>query len=532
MKYLKPFEQHRIDESKILDLLKSGVSLFIQKLKSLKGKAYLKMISTLIPKELKELIFSEVKKLKTQNESILLEELLDKELFLTDEEIDKMSEEEYDSYLKKLAEISSRNPLLFSTQLGGDFNPKDKEVLDFFKEKGFQIDTSIKYDFKPSIQTINQKIEKMNVSSISKRTLKILCLIFFIVMLISIPGQAIGKALDTDGPLVKTYDDESTKILDNSVDLKFNYIDANTDKEECPNFKLTKFGLENPKEVFYETTIGDLKSKIGGDTTQILSNCKPINLPIKATDYLQVGERNITDNGSIVFSIKDDSTKVIAKRNGLLALTRFVRESKPDTEYDFVKVSFKQPRQSDEVKVDLEPITPRQISAINTVYKDFKVSITEDVSKFDPTSYGKVRAPHLIGTSDESKIDSLTKEVNIFSKYFVPRSDTTDYGFSKMDREVIKDLYFKYKASGNVDKDQFKEDFIKVYKNLLIQNVEKYCQKKFPKEISDRIVKKVKNGIPDSIKSDSNVYAKSEWKTITSKEIDIQQSKTKYKSGN
>ena len=76
MKWIKTYQNYKkkesIQESKIFDFLKSKWSDVVQKFKDLKGQAYIKLISSFIPRELKESIFGEVKKLKTQNESLIM----------------------------------------------------------------------------------------------------------------------------------------------------------------------------------------------------------------------------------------------------------------------------------------------------------------------------------------------------------------------------------------------------------------------------------------------------------------------------
>ena len=101
--------QEFVNESKLTDWFKNKYEQFKNKLKSLKGEAYIKLLGSIIPKDILNLIKSEAAKFG-QKESLIINELFSSP-FYTDEEVAKLSDEEYNQYLSKIAKDVEDNHL-------------------------------------------------------------------------------------------------------------------------------------------------------------------------------------------------------------------------------------------------------------------------------------------------------------------------------------------------------------------------------------------------------------------------------------
>lgn len=214
MKYLKRYNESfetSIHENFLTDLknkVKSGIN-------KLKGKLFISSIYSVLPKDLLLLIKSEVGKLST-NESY---DMLFENLFpniKSVEELENMSDKEYNSYLNELS-----SDIEFKVDIEG--NPlQNEEFFNFLKEKGIPVNTSIVHKSKPSMYKIDNMINNMSINPIAKKLIKGLsyCLFFYMIFIKVGGGTAYAndhhsdhfdKKLDTEKDTEK-----DTKISDQS----------------------------------------------------------------------------------------------------------------------------------------------------------------------------------------------------------------------------------------------------------------------------------------------------------------------------
>ena len=193
---LKSYEEF-VNESKLTDWFKNKYEQFKNKLKSLKGEAYIKLLGSLIPKEILNLIKSETVKLTGQKESLIINELFSSP-FYTDEEVAKLSDEEYNQYLSKIAQDVEGNSHLIPTMDMDEDKVNTNEISEFLRGKGFDIPAKININTKPSIDNIKSKIDSMELNPVAKKLLKASAytFLFFMVFVKSGGGQAMAAETD------------------------------------------------------------------------------------------------------------------------------------------------------------------------------------------------------------------------------------------------------------------------------------------------------------------------------------------------
>ena len=212
MKYLKRYNESfietSIDEGFLTDLknkVKSGID-------KLKGKLFITSIYSILPKDLVLLIKSEVGKLST-NESY---DMLFENLFpniKSVEELEKMSDKEYNSYLNDLS-----SDIEFKVDIEG--NPlQNEEFFNFLKEKGIPVNTSIVHKSKPSMDKIDKMISNMSINPIAKKLIKGLsyCLFFYMIFIKVGGGTAYANDHHSDHSDKKLDTEKDTKISDSSI---------------------------------------------------------------------------------------------------------------------------------------------------------------------------------------------------------------------------------------------------------------------------------------------------------------------------
>lgn len=203
---LKSYQEF-VNESKLTDWFKNKYEQFKNKLKSLKGEAYIKLLCSLIPKDILNLIKSEAAKLTGQKESLIINELFSSP-FYTDEEVSKLSDEEYNQYLSKIAKDVENNPyLLPTTNIGGD-EVNTNEISEFLREKGFDIPTKVNINTKPSMNNIKLKIDSMKLNPVAKNLLKASAYTFLFFMIFVKSGGGVAVAGETNHKYDDKYDDK------------------------------------------------------------------------------------------------------------------------------------------------------------------------------------------------------------------------------------------------------------------------------------------------------------------------------------
>lgn len=317
-----------------------------------------------------------------------------------------------------------------------------------------------------------------------------------------------------------------TEIVAESPSLEVNFLEASTSKTKCPNSALHKFGLTKQNSKFYTSTVADFKSKIGGDSSQILKNFKPTNLDIQGEDVLKIGESTLIDNGSKVFSLEDGTQIIVASANGLLALTRAARagESLP---YSMVKISFKTPeRNAKSVSYDLGDRIDLTGSC-NTLYFAFQTAINPS-SKFDSTSIGNTSLNKLIGASEDFQVEYITSFCNNVLKKFVPKemqeSVFSQVQFTKFDSTIVRDFLRECKKKGSVDMSSFGQKILTPYKKFYLENFKIFTDTYFPKEVSKKMQAEYSNKLITKTKT-AGVNA---W--VASSTIPVKQTASTYKA--
>lgn len=274
-----------------------------------------------------------------------------------------------------------------------------------------------------------------------------------------------------------------------SPKLEANYLEASTSDTKCYNNALHKFGLTKESSKFYTATLGELKSRFGGDTSLILSDFKPVQKDIKAVDYLQIGETKLSDDGTQIFDIRDDSQIIIASANGLLSLTRAARAASDSINYSVIKVSFKSERGSSSISYDLSNKTQMGAHS-NSLFYLFQTSITPK-DKFHPNSVGAVNMSQIIEASEEFQIEYITNYLNNSIYKFVPSEIKEEVkqkvNFTKFDTEKIKEFLKECKKSGNVDEIKFRKEIIYSFRKFYLDNFRLFVDAYFPKNIADEL---------------------------------------------
>jgi len=236
---LKSYEEF-VNESKLTDWFKNKYEQFKKKLKFLKGEAYIKLLVSIIPKEILNLIKSETVKLTGQKESLIINELFSSP-FYTDEELSKLSDEEYNQYLSKIAQDVEGNPYLIPTMDMGEGKVNTNEISEFLRGKGFDIPIKVNINTKPSIDNIKSKIDSMKLDPGAKKLLKAFAytFLFFMVFVKSGGGQAMAAETDNDKI---DYVDDIYKLKVNgekiTIDKKIEFKDGSS------------FSNEELKEIF------------------------------------------------------------------------------------------------------------------------------------------------------------------------------------------------------------------------------------------------------------------------------------------
>ena len=168
MRHLKTYEHFQTNENVFGNLL----SKIGDKIKTLKGKAFIKLMRTILPKP----ILSEIDKIVGVKESYVILELFD---YSNNINWEKMSQEEIDDFLKYFSKsqnfVSSiENPDKIISSTG------NKEIVDILKERGIDVPVQIVSKNKPDLKNILSKVDSLNVPTFVKGFLKVAaCVVLF-----------------------------------------------------------------------------------------------------------------------------------------------------------------------------------------------------------------------------------------------------------------------------------------------------------------------------------------------------------------
>ena len=168
MRHLKTYEHFQTNENVFGNLL----SKIGDKIKTLKGKAFIKLMRTILPKP----ILSEIDKVVGVKESHVILELFD---YSDNINWEKMSQEEIDDFLKYFSKsqnfVSSiENPDRIISSTG------NKEIVDILKERGIDVPVQIVSKNTPDLKNILSKVDSLNVPTFVKGFLKVAaCVVLF-----------------------------------------------------------------------------------------------------------------------------------------------------------------------------------------------------------------------------------------------------------------------------------------------------------------------------------------------------------------
>lgn len=201
------FMEDRINEG-FVDWIKEKFQKIGQYFNELKGKALVAIASSILPKELVDYIRQQAG--FPISESVLISEEIkrfgmgigsDFEM-LSNEELDSLSEKEYDEYLQKVA-----NNIVFEVDVEGNVIEQDKELHDFLISRGININTETIVKHEKSLNNIYNKIDGLNINQYAKKALKFASVILFFGMIAFKSTGAHAATIDSGFDGVKKFTD-------------------------------------------------------------------------------------------------------------------------------------------------------------------------------------------------------------------------------------------------------------------------------------------------------------------------------------
>lgn len=197
--YKEFLESSKVNEG-IVDWIKEKFSKIGEYFNKLKGEALVSMAASIIPKELLDYIRSQAG--VSMSESLMILEeikhmgmgLGSNDDILSPEELDALSEEEYNDYLQKISDN-----IVFQTDIKGDVPEQDKELYEFLMSKGIEVNKEIVYEHKKSVDNIYRKIDSLNINKYAKKALKYAAMVVLFGMVVyKGTGQAYGAEMHSD----------------------------------------------------------------------------------------------------------------------------------------------------------------------------------------------------------------------------------------------------------------------------------------------------------------------------------------------
>ena len=179
-KYEKFVSEIIINES-FLDWIKSKITNFLQKVKSLKGNDYTNLMSSVLPKEIRDIIKQESSKYFNKKESKIFEENFFNLQLYSDQDIEKMSDAQYHNFLQDLSNKMEENPYFSKVVNSND------DFIKHLMDKGVVINNKLMTIAKPSMDNIRKKIEALNYGPIITKFLKSAAyFVFFSILLVKL----------------------------------------------------------------------------------------------------------------------------------------------------------------------------------------------------------------------------------------------------------------------------------------------------------------------------------------------------------
>ena len=203
-------QQSTIDEG-VLSWIKDKAQQFATKINQLTGNALVKALTEILPEDLVDFVKAQadahepspevLKEYKMMYSKNLLERRTKKKIpykahyidmspdwLKSDEEINALSDEEYQKYLQQAADN-----IVFPVDYEGEMRDKSKFALyRFFKSKGLRVTTELIADAQPALQTIERKIGTMNLSRPVKKLLIYGAYTLFMAMTAAKFGSMVG----------------------------------------------------------------------------------------------------------------------------------------------------------------------------------------------------------------------------------------------------------------------------------------------------------------------------------------------------
>lgn len=119
------------------------------------------------------------------------------------------------------------------------------------------------------------------------------------------------------------------RIIDTIINEQAGEISVGTDGSKISNGSLSGFGLPkaDTDNFYYSTTTAEIIKQSGGPENQFLSIFKPVSDAKAYIDYLKIGDKVLSGQGSQVVDFNINQ-QVIASHNGLLVIVRAMRQFK------------------------------------------------------------------------------------------------------------------------------------------------------------------------------------------------------------
>ena len=118
-------------------------------------------------------------------------------------------------------------------------------------------------------------------------------------------------------------------VIDKILNEQAGEISVGTDGSRISNASLSGFGLPKAQNdnFYYSTTTSDIVKQSSGPENQFLSIFKPMSDAKSYVDYLKIGDKVLSGQGSQVFDFNTNQ-QVVASHNGLLSIIRAMRQFK------------------------------------------------------------------------------------------------------------------------------------------------------------------------------------------------------------
>jgi hypothetical protein len=119
------------------------------------------------------------------------------------------------------------------------------------------------------------------------------------------------------------------RVIDSIIKEQSGEISVGTDGSKISNGSLSSFGLpkSSTDNFYYSTTTAEIVKQSGGPENEFLSIFKPVSDAKTYIDYLKIGDKVLSGQGSQVVDFNTNQ-QVVASHNGLLVIVRAMRQFK------------------------------------------------------------------------------------------------------------------------------------------------------------------------------------------------------------